>query len=50
MPAVIHRAIEASVHIGGYEHARIRHGFVALVGFASGDANEEFEGPVGKMA
>ncbi|MBL0045799.1 MAG: D-tyrosyl-tRNA(Tyr) deacylase [Flavobacteriales bacterium] len=50
MRAVIQRVIEASVRIGGDEHARIRHGFVVLLGIAIGDTNEDLEWLCGKIA
>lgn len=50
MRAVIQRVSEASVTIGGTEHARIGHGLVVLLGIAIGDTNEDLEWLAGKIA
>lgn len=50
MRAVIQRVGEASVHIGGAEHARIHHGLLVLVGVAVGDTLEDVEWLCGKIA
>jgi D-tyrosyl-tRNA(Tyr) deacylase len=49
MRAVIQRVSEASVSIGGIEHARIRHGLLVLLGVAVGDTMEDLEWLCGKI-
>lgn len=49
MRAVIQRVSEASVSIGGTEHARIRTGFMVLLGIAVGDSPEDLEWLCGKI-
>ena len=50
MRAVIQRVAEASVTIGGHEHARIGTGLLVLLGIAIGDTNEDLEWLSGKIA
>jgi len=50
MRAVIQRVSEASVSIGGAEHARIRHGLLVLLGVAVGDTADDLEWLCGKIA
>ncbi len=49
MRAVIQRVSEASVHIGGDEHARIGTGLLVLLGVETGDAEEDLEWLCGKI-
>ncbi len=49
MRAVIQRVSEASVTIGGREHARIRHGLLVLLGIMVGDTQEDLEWLTGKI-
>jgi len=50
MRAVIQRVSEASVRIGGREHARIGTGMVVLLGIESGDTDADLEWLCGKIA
>ncbi len=50
MRAVIQRVSEASVSIGGAEHARIHHGLLVLLGVAVGDTADDLEWLCGKIA
>ena len=50
MRAVIQRVSEASVSIGGAEHARIHHGLLVLLGVAVGDTVDDLEWLCGKVA
>lgn len=50
MRAVIQRVSEASVSIGGNEHARIHRGSVVFLGIEVGDTGEELEWICGKIA
>lgn len=50
MRAVIQRVSEASVSIGGAEHARIHHGLLVLLGVAAGDTADDLEWLCGKIA
>ena len=50
MRAVIQRVYEASVSIGGNEHARISKGLMVLLGIAAGDTHEDLEWLCGKIA
>lgn len=50
MRAVIQRVREASVSIGGAEHARIGTGLLVLLGVATGDTDEDLEWLSGKIA
>ncbi len=50
MRAVIQRVSEASVSIGGAEHARIHRGLMILLGIAVGDTSEDLEWLCGKIA
>ena len=49
MRAVVQRVSEASVSIGGNEHARIHHGLLVLLGIAAGDTNEDLDWLCGKQ-
>ena len=50
MRAVVQRVSEASVSIGGNEHARIGKGLMVLLGIAVGDTQDELEWLCGKIA
>ncbi len=50
MRAVVQRVLEASVQIGGMEHARIPKGLLVLLGIEVGDTVEDLEWLVGKVA
>lgn len=50
MRVVVQRVSEASVHIGGEEHARIGPGMLVLLGVASGDTAADVEWICGKLA
>ncbi len=50
MRAVIQRVSEASVSIGGAEHARIHRGLLVLLGVAVGDTVDDLEWLCGKIA
>lgn len=50
MRAVVQRVLEASVQIGGMEHARIPNGLLVLLGIEVGDTVEDLEWLVGKVA
>ena len=50
MRAVVQRVLEASVSMGGNEHARISKGSVVLLGIAVGDTPDEVEWLCGKIA
>lgn len=50
MRAVIQRVSEASVSIGGTEHARIHRGLLVLLGVAVGDTVDDLEWLCGKIA
>lgn len=50
MRAVIQRVSEASVSIGGAEHARIHNGLLVLLGVAVGDTADDLEWLCGKIA
>ena len=50
MRAVVQRVSEASVSIGGTEHARINKGLMVLLGIAVGDTQDELEWLCGKIA
>ena len=50
MRAVVQRVSEASVSIGGTEHARIGKGLLVLLGIAVGDTTEDLEWLCGKIA
>ena len=47
---MIQRVSEASVSIGGAEHARIHHGLLVLLGVAVGDTADDLEWLCGKIA
>ena len=49
MRVVLQRVLEASVHIGGAEHARIGAGLLVLLGVEVGDTPEELEWICGKV-
>jgi D-tyrosyl-tRNA(Tyr) deacylase len=49
MRAVLQRVSEASVHIGGSEHARIRTGLLVLLGVEVGDTDEDLQWLCGKI-
>lgn len=49
MRAVIQRVSEASVSIGGAEHARIHNGLLVLLGVAVGDTADDLEWLCGKI-
>lgn len=50
MRAVVQRVREASVHIGGTEHAHISKGLLVLLGIEAGDTAEDLEWLCGKVA
>lgn len=50
MRAVIQRVTESSVTIIGKEHARIRQGFLILLGIEEADGHEDIEWLCGKIA
>lgn len=50
MRVVVQRVSEASVHIGGEEHARIGPGMLVLLGVAGGDTDADVEWICGKLA
>ncbi len=50
MRAAVQRVREASVSIAGDEHARIRHGYLVLLGIATGDTHDDLEWLCGKIA
>ena len=50
MRAVVQRVSEASVHIGGSEHARIGTGMLILLGVEIGDTEADLEWLCGKLS
>ena len=50
MRAVVQRVSEASVSIGGQEHARIGRGLLVLLGVEAGDSNDDLQWLCGKIA
>jgi len=49
MRAIVQRVREASVHIGGQEHARIGMGMMVLLGIEVGDSETDLEWLCGKL-